>query len=156
MADTGMTGFLATLDATSLGLGVAAGFAVTLLFTGIAIIRLERDRATLKARMEASQVSRAELDGLFARTAQEALKNSGEQFLQLAQEKLKQAQSDGSHDLDKRHKAIQEMVKPVDEHLQKLQAAVEQLKGTDKAIRDDLLNLNRETFGCVAQPDRAG
>lgn len=159
MADTGMTGFLATLDATSLGLGVAAGFAVTLLFTGIAIIRLERDRATLKARMEASQVSRAELDGLFARTAQEALKNSGEQFLQLAQEKLKQAQSDGSHDLDKRHKAIQEMVKPVDEHLQKLQAAVEQLKGTDKAIRDDLLNLNRETAklsGALRSPTAQG
>ena len=159
MADTEITGFLATLDMASLGLGAAVGFAVTLLFTGIIIIRLERDRATLKARMEASQVSRTELDGLFARTAQEALKNSGEQFLQLAQEKLKQAQSDGSHDLDKRHKAIQEMVRPVDEHLQKLNAAVEQLKGTDKAIRDDLLSLNRETAklsGALRSPTAQG
>ena len=132
MADTEMAGFLAALDPASLGLGMAGGVALTMLFAGMAIIRLERDRAALKARSEAEQVSRTELDGLFARTAQEALKNSSEQFLQLAQEKLKQAQNDSAYDLEKRQKAIQEMVRPVDEHLQKLNIAVEQLKSTDQ------------------------
>lgn len=159
MADTEMAGFLAALDPASLGLGMACGVALTLLFAGVAIIRLERDRAALKARSEAEQVSRTELDGLFARTAQEALKNSSEQFLQLAQEKLKQAQNDSAYDLEKRQKAIQEMVKPVDEHLQKLNIAVEQLKSTDQHLRDDLLNLHRETAklsGALRSPTAQG
>jgi len=159
MADTEITGFLATLDAASLGLGVAGGVALTLIFAGMAIIRLERDRAQLKARIDAEQVSRDELDGLFARTAQEALKNSSEQFLQLAQEKLKQAQNDSAHDLDKRHKAIEQMVKPVGDHLQQLNAAVEQLKGTDTAIREDLMTLHRETAklsGALRSPTAQG
>ncbi len=159
MADTEMAGFLAGLDPASLGLGMAGGVIVTLLFAGMAIIRLERDRAALKARSEAEQVSRTELDGLFARTAQEALKNSNEQFLLLAQEKLKQAQNDSAYDLEKRQKAIQEMVKPVDEHLQKLNIAVEQLKSTDQHLRDDLLNLHRETAklsGALRSPTAQG
>ena len=159
MADTEINSFLATLDVASLTVGAAGGIALTMLFAGWVIIRLERDRAALKARMDADQVSRAELDGLFARTAQEALKNSNEQFLQLAQEKLRQAQNDSAHDLDKRHKAIEQMVKPVGDHLQQLNAAVEQLKGTDSAIREDLLSLHRETAklsGALRSPTAQG
>ncbi|HEY0900656.1 MAG TPA: DNA recombination protein RmuC [Micavibrio sp.] len=154
-----MTAFLETIDWTSLALGAAGGVTLALLLGGVAVIRLERDRAALRARIDAEQISRAELDGLFARTAQEALKNSNEQFLQLAQEKLKQAQSDSVHDLDKRHKAIEQMVKPVGDHLQQLNAAVEQLKGTDTAIREDLLNLHRETAklsGALRSPTAQG
>ncbi len=159
MADTEINSFLATLDPSSLMVGAAGGIALTLIFAGWAIIRIERDRAGLRARMEAEQISRTELDGLFARTAQEALKNSNEQFLQLAQEKMRQAQNDSAHDLDKRHKAIEQMVKPVGDHLQQLNAAVEQLKGTDSAIREDLLSLHRETAklsGALRSPTAQG
>ncbi len=159
MADTEINSFLATLDPASLMVGAAGGIALTLVLAGWAIIRIERDRAALRARMEAEQISRSELDGLFARTAQEALKNSNEQFLQLAQEKMRQAQNDSAHDLDKRHKAIEQMVKPVGDHLQQLNAAVEQLKGTDSAIREDLLSLHRETAklsGALRSPTAQG
>lgn len=159
MADTEITGILAAFDPASLLVGGVGGMALTLIFAGWAIIRLERDRAALKARMEADQISRSELDGLFARTAQEALKSSNEQFLQLAQEKMRQAQNDSAHDLDKRHKAIEQMVKPVGDHLQQLNAAVEQLKGTDTAIREDLLSLHRETAklsGALRSPTAQG
>jgi DNA recombination protein RmuC len=37
------------------------------------------------------------------------------------------------------------MVKPVKEHLEKLNSTVEQIKGTDKELRIDLQNLHRET-----------
>ncbi|MCM2344012.1 MAG: DNA recombination protein RmuC [Alphaproteobacteria bacterium] len=159
MADTDFTAFWSGLDMSSLALGTAAGVILTLLVAGWAIVRLERDRAGLKARLEAQQLGRDELDGLFARTAQEALQRSNEQFLQLAQEKLKQAQNDGSYDLEKRQKAISDLVKPVDEHLRTLSAAVEQLKGTDKAIRDDLQSLHRETAklsGALRSPTAQG
>ncbi len=140
-------------------LGAAGGGTLALLLGGVALLRLERARAHLQARLEAEQESRTALDGLFARTAQEALKNSNEQFLQLAQEKLKQAQNDSVHDLDKRHKAIEQIVKPVGDHLQQLHAAVEQLKGTDTAIREDLLHLHRETAklsGALRSPTAQG
>ena len=159
MAQAQFTAFLETLDVPSLAMGAAGGVALTLVLAGIALIRLERDRAALRARMEADRINRAELDGLFARTAQEALRNSNEQFLQLAQEKLRQAQNDSAHDLDKRHKAIEQMVKPVGDHLQQLNAAVEQLKGTDTAIREDLLTLHRETAklsGALRSPTAQG
>lgn len=95
----------------------------------------------------------------FAVTAQEALRQSNEQFLQLAQEKLKHAQADGSHDLEKRQKAISEMVGPVKEHLTRLNSVVEQIQGTDKALRDDLKNLQRETAklaGAMRDPAAQG
>lgn len=99
------------------------------------------------------------LKNAFAVTAQEALRQSNEQFLQLAQEKLKHAQADGSHDLEKRQKAISEMVGPVKEHLTRLNSVVEQIQGTDKALRDDLKNLQRETAklaGAMRDPAAQG
>jgi DNA recombination protein RmuC len=99
------------------------------------------------------------MKNVFAVTAQEALQKSNEQFLQLAQEKLKTAQVEGSHDLEKRQKAINEMVVPVKEHLEKLGSAVEQIKGTDKALREDLLNLQKETSklaGAMRDPTAQG
>lgn len=99
------------------------------------------------------------LKNAFAVTAQEALRQSNEQFLQLAQEKLKHAQADGSHDLEKRQKAISEMVGPVKEHLTRLNSVVEQIQGTDKALRDDLKSLQRETAklaGAMRDPAAQG
>ena len=102
------------------------------------ITALERDNAALAQ-------SRDAMDDRFRAAAQEALQKSNEQFLQLAQEKLKNAQNDGAHDLDKRRRAIDEMIKPVREHLKALSGALEQVKGTDQALREDVRNLNRET-----------
>lgn len=159
MADPQISDFWASLDMASLLLGGMSGAFVTILLSAALLIRAERARAVLSARLEADKVDRSELDGLFARTAQEALQRSSEQFLLLAQEKLKQSQNDSHHDLDKRQKAIAEMVKPVGEHLQLLNAAVEQLKGTDTAIREDLQNLHRETAklsGALKSPTAQG
>lgn len=158
MADPQISIF-SSLDVTSLMMGGLAGALFTFVLAGALLLRAERARAALAAQLEAEKSGRDELDGLFAKTAQEALQKSNEQFLLLAQEKLKQAQSDNVHDLDKRQKAISEMVRPVGEHLQQLNAAVEQLKGTDKAIRDDLQSLHRETAklsGALRSPTAQG
>ncbi|MBL1146471.1 MAG: DNA recombination protein RmuC [Pseudomonadota bacterium] len=56
----------------------------------------------------------------FKAMSQEALNANRETFLALAKEKLKQSQDDALHDLDKRHKAIQELVKPVSDSLEKM------------------------------------
>lgn len=127
------------------------------------IIGLERGNAELQAQAQSSQeaLDRAgeALDFRFKATAQEALQKSNEQFLQLAQERLKGAQADGAHDLEKRQNAINEMVKPVHENLKALSAALEQVKGTDQALREDVQSLNRETaklVGALRDPSAQG
>ncbi len=90
-----------------------------------------------------------DMENQFKVTAQEALKNAHESFLELAESKLKNVQKDSAHDLDKRQKAIDELVKPVHENLKSLSGALEQIKGTDNALREDLNTLNKETARLV-------
>ena len=116
-------------------------------------------KAQLKAEKLAFETASAALDQRFKVTAQDALQKSSETFLQLAQEKLKSAQADSSHDLEKRQKAIDELVKPVAENLKNLGAAIEQVKGTDRELKADLQNLSRETarlVGALRDPSAQG
>lgn len=96
----------------------------------------------MNARLESE---RAALGDHFKALAQAALQSNSEQFLTLAGEKLRAAQKDGEHDLQKRSIAIEQLVKPVEAHLQRMNGIVEQLQATDKTIRDDLQNLHKET-----------
>lgn len=109
---------------------------------GVRIVVLERRNAALRAQVDAE---RTHLDSHFKLTAQEAVQQAHESFLKLAEARLKEAQKDGSHDLEKRQKAIDDLVKPVHQNLEALGKALEQVKGTDKALREDLQNLSRET-----------
>jgi DNA recombination protein RmuC len=125
--------------------------------------RLESENAVLRQQITAKEDALAQasdvLDARFKATAQEALSKTTEQFMLLAQEKLKHAQSDSAHDLDKRQRAIDEMVKPVKEQLAAMKTALEQVQGTDKSLREELQILNRETarlVGALRDPAAQG
>ena len=134
-----------SLDLFSLILGFGSGL-VAMLLAGIwPFLRLIHEKAELKARLDAEEQSEAKTRDAFTLLAQNALHGAQENFLILAAEKLKAAQKDGSHDLEKRQLAIAEMVKPLQKHLETLGSTVEQIKGTDQALRDDLKSLTRET-----------
>ncbi|MBX2833943.1 MAG: DNA recombination protein RmuC [Micavibrio sp.] len=123
------------------------------------IAESERVKAQLDAQAQAFDVAGKVLDDRFKATAQDALQKTSESFLQLAQEKLKSAQNDGAHDLDKRQKAIDELMKPMAENLKNLGAAIEQVKGTDRELKSDLQNLSRETarlVGALRDPSAQG
>lgn len=148
---------LSTLIGFFIGAALAAGLLVARL------IQSERQNAALtmqvKSEKAALETASAALDMRFKATAQEALSQSGERFLQLAQEKLAASQKDGAHDLDKRQKAIDALIKPVQDHLKLLADAVEQSKGTDQALREDLKSLSRETarlVGALRDPAAQG
>ncbi len=103
------------------------------------------------------------MENQFKITAQEAMheavKKAHETFLPLAEARLKDAQKDGAHDLDKRQRAIDEMVKPVHKNLEALGKALEQSQGTDQAMREDLKHLNKETAklaGALRNPAARG
>ncbi len=139
-----------------MALGAAGGFLLAACFGLIWLASLSRQKAALEARLDSE---RNAMEGHFQGLAQAALKSNAESFLTIAQEKLKQAQSDGAHDLDKRSEAISQMVKPVEKYLEQLKGAVDQINGTDKLIRDDLRNLQSETAkltGALKNPAAQG
>jgi DNA recombination protein RmuC len=124
---------------------------------------LERENTELRVRLQAGQEALVQagevLDARFKATAQDALAQSTQAFMQLAQEKLKNAQADTAHDLDKRQRAIDEMVKPVKEQLAAMKGALEQVQGTDKSLREEMQILNRETarlVGALRDPAAQG
>lgn len=135
-----------TFDPLSVGIGLAIGLLLgagaMALMMGGKLSRSEREAAALSARLESE---RATLGDHFKALAQTALQSNTEQFLTLAGEKLRSAQKDGEHDLQKRSIAIEQMVKPVEAHLQRMNGMVEQLQGTNRAVREDLQNLHKET-----------
>ncbi len=144
-----------------------AGFIFGVLCMSIVLLiarqKLATQNAELKAQMREREIAYnkagAELDARFKMTANEALQKSSEQFLQLAQERLKAAQADSAHDLEKRQNAIGEMIKPVHKNLENMAKALEQVKGTDTALREDLKSLSRETaklVGALRDPAAQG
>lgn len=154
--NTAMNEQIISLDIASAALGAAGGFLLAACLCMVWMAGLARKKAILEAQLAAE---RAALEGHFQGLAQTALKNNSENFLALAQERLKQAQADGVHDLDKRSDAIASMVKPVEKYLEQLKSAVDQLHGTDKAIREDLKLLQGETArltGALKNPKEQG
>lgn len=148
------------LESFSLTVGLVGGLLIGLIVGLLLLLwrtsALKAQKAGLEARIEAE---RAGLDDHFKALAQATLQSNSENFLNLAQEKLKAAQADSAHDLEKRTQSIAQMVQPVEKHLQTLKGAVEQLSGTDKAIREDIKNLSQETAkltGALKNPAAQG
>lgn len=145
------------------GAGLLGGaLGATLVYFG-RIMRLERRNAELdalvKSERAAFETMNAEMNNRFRLSAQEALERSSAVFLQLAQEKLSAAQADTAHDLDKRQKAIDTLVRPVQDQLLELSKALQAAKGTDDELRKDLKFLSTETaklVGALRDPSAQG
>lgn len=154
-----MTGYIQTLlDATTINALLFAGAGAALGALIVALIYRARV-ARLQANLEAQLDLRGQMENQFALTAQQAVKNAHESFLQLAESRLKEAHKDNAHDLEKRQKAIDELVKPVHQNMEALSKAMEQMKGTDQALREDLKNLHKETSklaGALRNPAARG
>lgn len=140
------------MDVLSFILGLAAG--------GMIGAALWLRKATmLEARLNAETEQRTRAQDEFRLLAQQVLKESQEQFLTLANEKLKRAQADGAHDLEKRQTAITELLKPLQKNLETLGSTVEQIKGTDQALKEEMKTLARETArlsGALRDPTAQG
>lgn len=63
----------------------------------------------------------------FSLLANDVLRSNQDQFLQVAQEKLKQAQMEGGHDLEKRQKAIADLVDPIQKTMKDMEGKIEGL-----------------------------
>lgn len=102
-----------SLDILSAGIGFAVGILLVLAFV---LPKL--------ARMKESQ---SYMGQVFDQLAQDSLRKSQEQFLQMAEEKLKQSQKDGAHDLEKRQKAVADLIDPIGKSLKDMENKIETL-----------------------------
>lgn len=131
------------------GLLVAGGLALR------RVLDLERQNAEMAARLGDD----AQFSLKFDAAAQSAMKAAHESFLQLAQEKLGAAHKDSAHELEKRQKAIEGLITPVQEHLKALGGSVEKANGMQEALWRDLKMLNSETsrlVGALRDPSAQG
>lgn len=131
---------------------ISAFLAVTAIVLGALLFRAERDKAILQKDLEHERSGREEAAGSFALMAQQALDKNSERFLQLAKEKLQQAQADGAHDLEKKNKAIADLVDPIGKSLKEMEQKIETLgkagAGLDaqlKTFAEDQRVLRQET-----------
>jgi len=126
---------------------------------------LSVEKARLEERLTAEQESlkqaRVTLEETFRSAASRVLKENSESFLQLARQELGKQQQASGNQLDQKEKAIENLLKPVRETLDKLQqstqdleikreGAYEALKGVITGIQNSHTELRRETTQLVS------
>ncbi|MFN2348875.1 MAG: DNA recombination protein RmuC [Thioalkalivibrio sp.] len=115
-----------------------------LLGYGIASLRAQRQVAVLESELAAEQrrgeeraaafeESRKQMGDSFSTLAGQALRHNSEEFLRLAQEHLKSFQVQASADLTQKEKAIEGLVKPIRETLEKTEAQIRAMEQSREA-----------------------
>jgi DNA recombination protein RmuC len=118
--------------------------------------QLVASRARLESALELERKSSSEkvalltragedLQNAFKALASDALKSNNSSFLQIAQETLKRFQSEARGDLDARQKAVADLVSPVRESLDKVDAQIQRIEkergGAYSALREQVQTL---------------
>lgn len=112
-----------------------------------------------RAKLNLEKQGREDLLNQFKVLSNEALRETNESFMQVAQERFKAWEQNNRGDLEKRQFAISEIVKPVQQNLEKLGGAVNELKGTSALVREDLQMLSQSTLklaGAMNNPAMRG
>jgi DNA recombination protein RmuC len=78
---------------------------------------IEKERAIRDERLRAYQDAEAKLSDAFKALSHEALKSNNQQFLVLAETRLREARSEAATDIDARKKAIEDLLTPLQKTL---------------------------------------
>ncbi len=126
---------------------------------------LDREKARLEERLNAEQESlkqaKTALEDAFRSAASRALNENSEAFLQLARQELGKQQQASGNQLDQKEKAIETLLKPVRETLDRLQqgtqelevkreGAYQSLKGLIEGMQSSHADLRRETSQLIS------
>jgi DNA recombination protein RmuC len=113
-----------TADVAGLQLRLATGQAEAARL----ITELDHERRASAERAATFDETRQQLTGEFARLSTEALQKNNEQFLQLADTKLKETREAADGELAKRQVAIEQLLKPIGEQLGKYDEGMQRLE----------------------------
>lgn len=87
---------------------------------------------TLELERKSAQDKINDMSNTFSTLSSQALKENNEAFLKLAQENLRQYQHQATHELDKKEKAIEHLVKPIREALEKTEQQIRAMENERK------------------------
>ena len=114
-----------TAEIAGLQLQLATGQAEAVRLT----TELDHQRRAAAERAASFDETRQQLTGEFARLSTAALQKNNEQFLQLADTKLKETREAADGELAKRQVAIEQLLKPIGEQLGKYDEGMQRLEG---------------------------
>jgi DNA recombination protein RmuC len=90
--------------------------------------RIAELATTLELERSATQARAQELQQRFTALSAQALRENSAAFLQLANESLKQLQLQGQHELAQKERAVEDLVKPIREALDKSEAQMQRME----------------------------
>jgi len=102
--------------------------------------QLESEQRAVKEKLHAFETARSQLEDSFKALAGDIMKSSSSEFLKLAETRFKALHDQSSNELEKREKAVENMVKPIRETLDK----------TDQQIRK-MEEDRQKSFGALNQ-----
>ena len=94
--------------------------------------RLDIEQQHNHEKIESLEKARTQLSETFTALSSKALKDNNEEFLKLAQENLKQYQSQAVNELEKKEKAIETLLTPIKESLNKTEAQIRNIENERK------------------------
>lgn len=112
--------------------------------------QLRSDAAVAEERLAALTQAEERLSGVFGRLANESLSQQSETFLRLARESLGQHQEKANAALSERQKAVEELVRPIREALQKTH---EQIGAIEKARAESFGNIRAQLENMASSQD---
>ena len=106
---------------------------------------LDLERRTHEEKLRALQEAREQLAHTFSALSSQALRHNTEEFLKLASENLRHFQTRAQGDLEQREKAIENLVKPIREALDKTERQIQTIE-KDRKEAYGALNQHLETM----------
>ena len=119
--------------------GILLGIVIGLFIRSGKIRTLEKNNAELDLTLQLEQKNKRQMDELLSQTREqlantfnqlsnEALTRNNTSFLRLAEENLKRFQSEAKADLGSKEKAIEQMLKPINEALQQTSKQIQEIE----------------------------
>lgn len=99
---------------------------------------VELEKQALADKIATFEKAREQLSETFSALSSQALKHNSDEFLKLAQENLKQFQVKSMGDLEQREKAIESLVKPIREALDKTEKQIHEMEKDRKQAHGTL------------------
>ncbi|MBT8036572.1 MAG: DNA recombination protein RmuC [Verrucomicrobiae bacterium] len=114
-------------------------------------VRLQEEKKAAAEKQALLEKAEARLTDTFKALSAETLKSTQDQFLSLAKNSLKAQQQEANSELEQRKRAVEQMVKPISQTLEKVQIQItesEKLREGDKAsLKQQMIHIAEANHG---------
>ena len=106
---------------------------------------IQKEREAAEEKLAVLNEAREKLSDAFKALSKDALESSNKSFLELAEQAFKNLQTEAKGDLEQKQKAVENLVKPLQESLKSYNEEVQKLKVSEGSLLDQVKSLQGET-----------